>query len=123
MGNIVCRACLVRCGDQRLHQLARRLLVDLEIPEDACHVIAVPGGAAYAGLATLLQTVLSLCRPEQTILTIHEDCLAGAVHQQLLDAYAMARQHTDRIRMFIFKSEGGWEEIQYPAAEEAASHV
>jgi hypothetical protein len=74
--------------------------------------ISVQGGAAnFEQLQVHLATAKRLHDCHTAILTVHENCGAGAKREDLLTARRMAQELGYRCRLFFVKLNGQWDEV------------
>jgi len=110
-----CSHVIVHCIDFRTQQAARRLRRSLGVSERDCDCVSVAGGAANL---EQLEVNLSLSRrlhhSSTAILTIHEDCGAGAKLADLYEASLIAHKLGFKVRLFVIKiDKRRWEEIPF----------
>ena len=113
MSNVACKATVVHCMDFRIQKTVGELLKTIDIHEGDFDRVSIAGGAANAeqlkkhiGLSSALHS------PQVFILTIHEDCGAGAKEGDLRNARNLIQSSYPecQIRTFIIKLDGTWEE-------------
>ena len=74
--------------------------------------VSVQGGAAnFEQLKIHLASAKRLHECTMAILTVHEDCGAGAKSEDLQVAAKMARELGYKVRLFFIKLDNTWEEI------------
>jgi len=80
-----------------------------------CDRVSVQGGAAnFEQLRIHLASAKKLHECSTAILTVHENCGAGAKIEDLQTAANMAKEFGYKVRLFFIKLDGSWEEI-HPA--------
>ena len=99
--------------DFRIQQTVRKLLEQLDIPEGTFDRVTFAGGAANA---EQLKIHLGLSKKLHdscvAVLSVHEDCGAGAVKEDLFKAADTARSLGFDPRLFFIKLDGTWEEVE-----------
>ena len=108
-----CSHCLVHCMDFRIQKTINSLLESLKIKEGGFDRVSIAGGAAnFEQLKRHIELSSALHSPKTFILTIHEDCGAGAKPDDLVRARMMAQNSYPEcdIRTFFIKLDGTWEE-------------
>jgi cyanophycinase-like exopeptidase len=98
--------------DFRIQETVEKMLEHLNIQKSTYDRVSFAGGAAdKENLKKHLELSQRLHQSSHAILTIHEDCGAGAQKEDLLTA----QQITDTLgftsQLFIIKLDGTWEEI------------
>lgn len=112
MAGIKAKALVVHCMDWRIQRAVDELVASLGIVAGEFDRISVPGGAGNSGvLEEYVETSVRLHRPPVAILTVHEDCGAGAKREDLLAAAAVAGKYGLSIRAFYVKLDGSWDEV------------
>jgi len=108
-----CSHVIVHCIDFRTQRVADRLRRSLGVSKRDCDRIAVAGGAAnFSSARSNLELSYKLHHTHTAILTVHEDCGAGAKEDDLREAARMAREIGLRPKTFFLLLKGGWREIQ-----------
>ena len=108
-----CSSCLVHCMDWRIQNTLIKLLQ--ELGEETADRISIPGGAGkYPELVD--EWVALSCKlhdPKQIILTVHEDCGAGATKNDLIESLARVKKNNpDRdVKAFFVMLDGRWQEV------------
>jgi hypothetical protein len=100
--------------DFRIQETVDRLLASLGDKNGDFDRVSIAGGAGNFGeLVKHLQLSTSLHNAQNLILTVHEDCGAGATREDLVKALKIARElYPDRrIQGFYIYLRGEWEEI------------
>lgn len=108
-----CSHCVVHCMDFRIQKTVASLLTSLNINEGNFDRVSVAGGAAnIEQLKRHVELSKSLHDPQIFILTIHEDCGAGAKPSDLMRAKDLiqATYPECEIKTFIINLNGTWEE-------------
>lgn len=106
-----CEAAVVHCMDFRIQETVNNLLKSLNLKEGDFDRISVAGGAAnFEQLKRHIELSKSLHHSRLFILTIHEDCGAGAKMENLLEAKELImKTHPDcEIKSFYIKLNGAW---------------
>ena len=101
--------------DFRIQQTVERLLGFLEIAYGDCDRVSIAGGAGnFKQLEDHINVSTKLHNSTNIILTIHEDCGAGAKREDLVKAQNIAKeQHPNcATRTFFIKLDGTWEELK-----------
>ncbi|HRH25608.1 MAG TPA: hypothetical protein PLD99_01475 [Parcubacteria group bacterium] len=107
-----CSFVIVHCIDFRTQKSGKKLRRSLGISEKDCDVISVPGGAGnIEQLKHCLELSHRLHHTSTAILTVHEDCGAGAKKEDLKKAASIAIQIGLKPRCFFIKLDRKWEEI------------
>lgn len=108
-----CSHVIVHCIDFRTQRATRRLRRSLGVSERDCDRVSVAGGAANLDqLEVNLSLSHRLHHSTTAILTIHEDCGAGAKVEDLHKAAKIALRIGYQVRLFIIKlDKRRWEEI------------
>lgn len=108
-----CHGCVVHCVDFRIQGTIDDLIRSLALAPGEYDRISVAGGAAYyAEVLRQAQICNRLHRPSLFVLTVHEDCGAGAKRDDLKEARRITREASPNavIRTFYVKLDGSWEE-------------
>lgn len=110
-GCLKARGLFVSCMDLRTQCVRRRLIDYLGIDDGTFDLVAVPGGAGdLRQLKRCLKVSRLLHDVPEVILTVHEDCGAGASRKDLLRAVRIARSMGVAYRAFyLFRMEDDWE--------------
>ena len=120
-GCSVARDAFFSCMDLRTQRVRRELIDYLGIKDGTFDLISVPGGAGdFRQLERCLRLSCQLHSVEEAILTVHEDCGAGAKKGDLLRAARIATKMGVKYRAFyLFRTENGWtwEEIVFSEEE------
>jgi hypothetical protein len=108
-----CSTLYVHCIDHRFQRHYNKLAVDLGI-EDDFDRLSVKGGAGNFGqLQEHLEAAQQLHGATVAILTVHEECGAGAKREDLFRAAEMARNcGYEIIRSFFVRLDGTCEEVK-----------
>lgn len=108
-----CHALIVHCIDFRFQGAIRKLFNSLGLRHGHFDRLSVAGGA---GNFKILEEHAPLSRklhePELVILTIHEDCGAGAKKEDLRKARKIAKKSIPNTRCFYLKLNGEVEEVR-----------
>jgi hypothetical protein len=100
--------------DFRSQRTAKKLRRSLGVSEKDCDCMSVPGGAGnFEQLEKNLELSHRLHETRDTILTVHEDCGAGAKRLDLLRASEIAKKLGLKPRMFYLPLNGKWEEVVF----------
>lgn len=107
-----CRAAVVQCMDFRIQKTVDRLIDHLELSGDFDRISVAGGAANIEQLKRHIELSSSLHEPSIFILTIHEDCGAGARDEDLRHARELLQSSYPecQIRTFFIKLDGTWEE-------------
>ena len=109
----ICSHCVVHCMDFRIQKTIAKLLATLNINEGDFDRVSVAGGAAnIEQLKRHVELSITLHSPRSFVLTVHEDCGAGAKPEDLSAAKALIHASYPEcdIRTFFIKLDGAWEE-------------
>lgn len=99
--------------DFRIQGTLTKLLTHLQINEGTFDRVSVAGGAGnFEQLSHHLGLSKKLHASQVAILTIHEDCGAGAKKEDLPKAFELASQAGFESRLFFIKLDGTWEEVK-----------
>ena len=101
--------------DFRIQQTIERLLGSLEIAYGDCDRVSIAGGAGnFEQLEKHIDLSAKLHNATNLVLTIHEDCGAGAKKEDLPQALKIIKEKHPHstIRTFFVKLDGSWEEIK-----------
>ncbi|MFH1769807.1 MAG: carbonic anhydrase [Parcubacteria group bacterium] len=108
-----CNGVLVQCIDWRIQNTLAELLKSLNI--ETADRVSIPGGAGKQPQLVDEWCDLSckLHEPNTIVLTVHEDCGAGATKDDLIKAFNRTKQkHSNRtVRAFFVNLDGSWEEL------------
>ena len=120
-GCLKARDVVVSCMDLRTQSVRRRLINHLQIDDGTFDLVAVPGGAGdFRQLKRCLGVSCRLHSVPEVILTVHEDCGAGARKEDLLRAARIATKMGVKYRAFyLFRTEDdwSWEEVVFSEEE------
>lgn len=101
----------VQCCDKRFQVASQKLRKHLGLKKGNYDPISVPGGAA--NLMVIKDSFKLLCpiRPEKrlVVLTIHEDCAAGATPEDLARAIEEAKKFFFQGKAYILRLDGSFE--------------
>ena len=109
-----CKACAVHCMDFRIQKTTDNLLKSLGLSEGDFDRVSIAGGAAnFEQLEKHLELSKKLHNPSQIILTIHEDCGAGAKIEDLEKTLKTTRENYPNClsQGFVTYLNGSWKEI------------
>ncbi len=107
-----CSYVIVHCIDFRTQKAGRKLRRSLGISERDCDVISVPGGAGdIEQIRRCLELSHRLHHTSVAILTVHEDCGAGAKKEDLFSSALVAREIGLKPRCFFIRLNRRWEEV------------
>ena len=113
MSSLTAKAFVCHCMDLRIQQTVENLLRSLGIALGEFDRVSVAGGAGnFASLNEHLAVSFRLHNPQEIILTIHEDCGAGATKNDFAEAFRLSHQYTENTRAFFINLDGTWEEIR-----------
>lgn len=108
-----CSHAVIGCMDFRIQKTVTKLLEHLNIPEGTFDRVTFAGGAAnmeqlkiHLGLSKKLHDSCT------AVLSVHEDCGAGAVKEDLFKAADTARALGFDPKLFFIKLDGTWEEVK-----------
>lgn len=88
-----CKTCFVHCMDFRFQKAFGELLESLGVKPGDFDRLSIPGGAGnFEKLKEYLTLSKDLHAARQFILTIHEDCGAGAKKEDLKEAVRIAKE-------------------------------
>src|SRR5687768_8720265 len=108
-----CRNTVIGCMDFRIQKTITKLLEHVNIEEGSFDRLAFAGGAANTEqLKIHLELSKKLHDSCVAVLSVHEDCGAGAVKEDLFSAADTARSMGFDPRLFFVKLDGTWEEVQ-----------
>lgn len=111
--NHTCSHCVVHCMDFRIQKTLSNLFASLSVKEGDFDRVSVAGGAAnIEQLKRHVELSRSLHNPSVFILTIHEDCGAGARLEDLENAKQLVQNSYPEctIKAFFVRLDGTWEE-------------
>ena len=107
-----CPCILVHCIDFRFQGTIDKLIRSLGYNPGDFDRVSVAGGA---GNFEILKHHAPLSKrlhdPEMIILTVHEDCGAGAKKEDLMTAKKIVSETIPHARCFFLKLDGSWEEM------------
>lgn len=109
-----CTNGFVHCMDFRIQPTLERLLADEGVMAGDFDRVSVAGGAGnFEVLRTHLELSKRLHRTHRFLLTVHEDCGAGARRADLSEAARIAREVEpgSEVRGFYVKLDGTWERV------------
>ena len=107
-----CPCLLVHCIDFRFQQAIENLLKTLDFECGDFDRVAVAGGAGnFEVLKHHAPLSKKLHCPNVAILTVHEDCGAGAKKDDLIKAREIAKDLFEKVRCFYLKLDGTFEEV------------
>ncbi|MEO5646045.1 MAG: hypothetical protein ABIO57_03175 [Candidatus Paceibacterota bacterium] len=113
MNKHICKNFVVTCMDFRIQATVEALLENLGIEKGTYDRTSFAGGAADTeNLKKHLELSKRLHESSHAILTIHEDCGAGAKEADLLTAKTIADELGFTSQLFTIKLDGTWEEVQ-----------
>jgi hypothetical protein len=99
--------------DFRSQRSAKKLRRSLSVSERDCDCMSVAGGAGnFEQLRHNLELSHRLHESKNVILTVHEDCGAGAKREDLYRAATIAKEIGLIPRMFYLSLDGHWEEVK-----------
>lgn len=99
--------------DFRIQETMHELIAELGIEEGDYDLVSIPGGASHNLTKNIAALSLQLHHVDHFILTIHEDCGAGATHADLTaSAKELISQYPDAVvDAFYVHLDGEWDEI------------
>lgn len=103
----------VQCCDHRFQKAGRALRRHLGIKSGHYDLISIPGGA---GDLSTFQNAMALLHDKRlddrlAVLTIHEDCAAGATETDLAKTVNAAKEFFPEVKGYILKLDGTFELI------------
>jgi hypothetical protein len=108
-----CSHAVVGCMDFRIQKTVDNLLEHLNIHQGSFDRVTCAGGAANTDqLKTHLGLSKKLHDSSTAVLSVHEDCGAGAKKEELLKAAETARSLGFDPKLFYIKLDGTWEEVK-----------
>lgn len=108
-----CSHAVIGCMDFRIQGTVAKLLDHLNVNDGSFDRITFAGGAANADqLKIHLGLSKKLHDSCVAVLSVHEDCGAGAVKEDLLTAAETARSMGFEPKLFYIKLDGTWEEVK-----------
>lgn len=108
-----CSHAVFGCMDFRIQGTIEKLLKHLNVKEGTFDRVICAGGAANKEqLETHLGLSKRLHDSHVAVLSVHEDCGAGAVKEDLYKAADTARSLGFEPKLFYIKLDGTWEEVQ-----------
>src|SRR6185312_5945607 len=108
-----CSHAVVGCMDFRIQKTVSNLLEHLKVHEGTFDRVTFAGGAANKEqLKHHLELSKRLHDSGMAILSVHEDCGAGAKKEDLYEAAETARSLGYDPKMFYIKLDGTWEEVK-----------
>jgi len=109
-----CNGVLVHCMDWRFQRFFKNLMTELNL--EKADRISLPGGGGKNPDLVDAWIALSckLHEPTNVVLTVHEDCGAGATKDDLIEAFNRTKEkHPDKtVRAFFINLDGTWEEVK-----------
>jgi hypothetical protein len=97
-----CENIIVHCMDPRIQHTMRKLRRQLNVADGHYDLIAVAGGAGnFEQLEKHLELSKRLHASTTAILTVHDDCGAGAKPEDLKKASEIARKLGFSVRAFV----------------------
>lgn len=98
MSDTKVKCAFVHCFDPRFPQAFKKLLKRYDVAVNECDEISIGGGAGdFVGLERELEKSSRLHHPEFVLLTVHENCGAGAKEEDLEKAKEIAAKYFTRI--------------------------
>lgn len=108
-----CSHVIVHCIDFRTQRVAEHLRTSLGVSKRDCDRIAVAGGAAnFESVRSNLELSHKLHHTHTAILTVHEDCGAGAKEEDLVKAAEIAHAIGLKPRTFVLMLNGSWKKVR-----------
>ncbi|MCA9391623.1 hypothetical protein KC614_00270 [candidate division WWE3 bacterium] len=110
----ICGNCVFHCMDFRFQKTFDSLIESLEIELGDFDRVSVAGGAGnFEQLERHLELTTKLHDAKTLVLTVHEDCGAGATRDDLIKAIGIAKEtYPERtVKAFYVMLDGTWEEV------------
>lgn len=110
----VCNHCVVHCMDFRIQPTIERLLNTIGVEAGDYDHVSVAGGAGNFGqLREHLRLSNKLHDAGSFVLTVHEDCGAGATREDLAESLRIAREVKPdcKVGAYYVKLDGSWEQV------------
>jgi hypothetical protein len=109
-----CASSFVHCMDFRIQPTLDRLLVNEGVMAGDFDRVSVAGGAGnFQELRHHLTLSCKLHHPRSFLLTVHEDCGAGAKREDLEEAVRIAREiePESEVEAFFVRLDGTWDRV------------
>jgi len=115
-----CDGVIVQCMDWRIQKTLSELLKSLDLETADC--LSIPGGAGKNPelVDQWVELSIKLHQPDTILLTVHEDCGAGATRDDLAEAFKRIKKTysgdsdtpNKTFRAFWINLDGSWEELE-----------